>query len=195
MSKAMLVTLPFVLLLLDFWPLARYERSTWYSLLREKIPLFSSCSRVPDDVLRSADRWRRRKARGRPGGVATGERCCVLLRYIGKAAWPTDLAALYPFVAPINAAYVVFAIVTLLAASIGAFAVRSRRPYLTVGWFWYVGTLCPRHRLVQVGFQAMADRYMYIPLIGLLLGVTWMASELSTPIPARRVTSQVLHRQ
>ena len=189
MSKAMLVTLPFVLLLLDFWPLARYERSTWYSLLREKIPLFLvvlSASlttffvqRTVGAVARLADvtvEWRLANA------------VVSYVRYIGKAAWPADLAALYPFVAPINAAYVVFAIVTLLAASIGAFAVRSRRPYLTVGWFWYVGTLVPVIGLVQVGFQAMADRYMYIPLIGLLLGVTWMASELSTPIPARRVT-------
>ena len=109
------------------------------------------------------------------------------LRYVGKALWPTELAALYPFVGPPDPMYVVLASVALIALTIGAFMVRSRRPYLAVGWFWYVGTLVPVIGIVQVGAQSIADRYTYIPLIGLFIAATWGVTELVATLPARRV--------
>jgi Flp pilus assembly protein TadD len=124
---------------------------------------------------------------GVPLGLQLANALLSYVRYIGKAIWPVGLASLYPFPTAIEQWKVVAAIIVLVAASIGALAARKRHPYLTVGWFWYVGTLVPVIGFVQVGYHAMADRYTYIPYIGLFIVVAWGASELSAAWPARRV--------
>lgn len=188
LSKPMLVTLPFVLLLIDFWPLARHERTPWRSLVREKIPLFAlSLAASITTFLVQRHSGAVSELVVVPIGWRVANAIVAYMRYVGKAIWPGDLAALYPFVAPLDTAFVGLAIVFLVSVSIAAFAARSRRPYLTIGWFWYLGTLVPVIGLVQVGYQSMADRYTYIPLIGLFMAAAWAAGELSVALPARRV--------
>jgi len=188
MAKPMLVTLPFVLLLLDLWPLARHERTTWYALVREKIPLMAlalALSMVT--FLAQQHAGAVQQLLGVPLGFRVANALVSYIRYIGKAIWPTGLAALYPFPESLDGWKVVGAVIALAAASIVAIRARARRPYLTVGWFWYLGTLVPVIGFVQVGYQAMADRYTYIPLIGLFIVVAWGANELSAAWPSRRV--------
>jgi Flp pilus assembly protein TadD len=188
MAKPMLVTLPFILLLLDLWPLARRERHSWYVLVREKIPLFVlaiALSAVTYLAQRGAG------AASQLAGVSRGLQIAnafvSYVRYLGKAVWPSGLASLYPFPTTIDGWKLIAAVVLLLAASIGAVVAKQRRPYVTVGWFWYLGTLVPVIGLVQVGYHAMADRYTYIPFIGLFIIVAWGATELSAQWRAQRV--------
>jgi tetratricopeptide (TPR) repeat protein len=188
MSKAMLVTLPFVLLLLDLWPLARYERTTWYALVREKIPLIGLAAALSVvTFLAQQHAGAVHQLVGVPLGSRVANGFVSYVRYIANTLWPTRLGALYPFPESLDAWKVVLTLVALAAASIAAIASRARRPYLTVGWFWYLGTLVPVIGFVQVGYQAMADRYTYIPLIGIFIVVAWGANELSAAWPARRV--------
>ena len=188
MSKPMVVTLPFVLLLLDLWPLARHERTHWNALVREKIPLI-----VLALVLSAVTFFAQQRAgavqqlAGVPVGLRIANALVSYFRYIGKAVWPSGLAALYPFPQSLNPWELVGAVSALSATSILAIGARERRPYVTVGWLWYLGTLVPVIGFVQVGYQAMADRYTYIPLIGLFIVVVWGANELSAALPARRV--------
>ena len=183
MSKPMLVTLPLVLLLLDYWPLGRFSpggsktrvsRSNW-KLVREKMPLFamSAASSVITYV-----------AQQKSGAIGEIEAFSVKARvmnaavsyvsYIGKMVWPSRLSAIYPHpgdALPIWKA--VTAAVILAAICVLVIRAGRRHPYLPVGWFWYVLTLIPVIGLVQVGGQAMADRYTYIPLIGLFIMIAW----------------------
>jgi Flp pilus assembly protein TadD len=189
MSKPMLVTLPFVLLLLDVWPLGRAERVGWYPLVRQKLPLFGLV------LANSVTTFLAQKYTGAvsnliavPLSARIANAFLSYVRYIGKAIWPTKLAALYPFQGPIDILPVVLAAVALIGVTIAVFVVRSRRPYLAVGWFWYLGTLVPVIGLVQVGHQAMADRYTYIPLIGVFVAVAWGANDLLATWPGRRAT-------
>lgn len=179
MAKPMVVTLPFVLLLLDVWPLHRLElrRGWWASarpLVREKVPLFamSIASSVITFVVQ------------RQGGtVASGVRLPLIERlgnaliayvsYIGKTLWPSHLAAYYPYPRVVPAVWVLVCALLLVAASVGAILAGRRHPYLLVGWLWYLGTLIPAIGIVQVGTQSMADRYTYIPLIGVFIVIAW----------------------
>ncbi len=178
MSKPTLVTLPFVLLLLDVWPLRRLggsrapgreRRLALRRALLEKMPLFA-LSAVFSAVTFLAQRS--------GGTVASLERLPVPVRvanalvsyasYLAKAFWPTRLAIFHPHAeASIPLAVVTPAALLLLALTLGAWHTRRRRPYLAVGWLWFLGTLFPVIGLVQVGSQAMADRYMYLPIVGL----------------------------
>jgi tetratricopeptide (TPR) repeat protein len=178
MAKPMLVTLPLVLLLLDFWPLGRSQRMGWGRLVLEKLPplALSAASGVLTLIAQQAG-----------GAVATLE--CVpfalrlqnalisILAYIGKMFWPTDLAFFYPFrhEIPLWQPVAAGAAVALLTAF--ALSQARRRPYLAVGWFWYVITLMPVIGIVQVGGQALADRFTYVPLIGIFMAVAWAAAE------------------
>lgn len=193
MSKPMLVTLPFVLLLLDFWPLARRERMSWPALVGEKLPLFALALAASVVTLLAQ---RRGGAVSElvtvPIGWRISNAIVSYVRYIGKSVWPIDLATLYPFAAPFDRPAVVLAFAFLVGASIGAVIVRKRAPYVTVGWFWFAGTLVPVIGLVQVGYQAMADRYTYIPLIGLSVAAVWTIDELLASWSVRRIVSQGL---
>jgi len=183
MAKPMLVTLPFVLLLLDYWPLHRLETMKWPWLrlaLLEKIPfLFLT---IFSCILTYM-------AQTQGGAVQTTEAVSLPVRlanalisyiaYIGKTIWPVSLSVLYPH--PGSAALWQIAGSALLIVAVTVFVIWKAKkvPYLATGWLWYVGTLVPVIGVVQVGVQAMADRYTYIPLIGLFMAVAWGAADLS----------------
>jgi tetratricopeptide (TPR) repeat protein len=187
MSKPMLVTLPFVLLLLDYWPLDRFslkrgEAGSKYSLpylLIEKAPLFAmtlvSC--IVTFVIQ------------KKGGAMEWEKYGLLIRlanasisylqYINKMIWPTRLAVFYPHPNQnVSILYAIVSVVFLLAVTILIFRFAKERRYLVVGWLWYLGTLVPVIGLIQVGAQAMADRYTYIPLTGLFIIIAWGLPDL-----------------
>ncbi len=224
MAKPMLVTLPFVLLLLDFWPLKRFEKqesaqeihtevkkpvsanrrkgkssrkytvqTTWGEgkpadhkyqwalirpLLREKLPLFALAglssivtfiAQQKGGAVESMEAF--------PLGVRIGNTFVSYIVYIGKMIWPANLAVLYPHPGPsplwqsAGGALVVVAMTAICTMT------AKRFPYLAVGWFWFVGTLVPVIGIVQIGGQGWADRYTYIPLIGLFIMVAWGVPE------------------
>ena len=197
MSKPMIVTLPFVLLLFDFWPLLRFQSmldkkeipaSKIISyLIREKIPLF---------VLAAISCLITFFVQQHGGAVSSIEALSLKARvanaivsytsYIGKMIWPLNLAILYPL-REWHPGQVVMSGLLLLFLSILAVRVWRRFPYLTIGWLWYLGTMVPVIGLVQVGSQSMADRYTYIPIIGLFIIVAWGMSDISAKLPGRRI--------
>jgi protein O-mannosyl-transferase len=195
MSKPMLVTLPFVLLLMDYWPLERLQadaqaagvnsktktkkQSPLY-LIAEKVPLFllAAISSVITFIVQqkggATDIFHRFSFASRLANAAIS-----YIVYIQKMVWPSALAPFYPHPADkVSFAFAIAAAILILATSI--FAVRFGKDfkYLPVGWFWYMGTLVPVIGLIQVGDQACADRYSYIPMIGLIIIVIWMVPQL-----------------
>jgi tetratricopeptide (TPR) repeat protein len=177
MAKSMLVTLPFVLLLLDYWPLGRL-RAPIRPLVQEKIPFFA---------LAALASWVSFLAQRHGGAVAPltlvplGARLANVpvsyVRYIAKTIWPAHLAVLYleelhwsPWI--VIASCVLLILVTLLVIGRG-----RAQPYLPVGWFWFLGTLVPVIGLIQIGEQSIADRYHYLPGIGLSIMFIWAAAE------------------
>ena len=186
-SKPMLVTLPFVLLLLDYWPLGRWKEAGFAKLLREKLPLFP---------LVIASSWITLLVQAQGGAVKSFEDFSLGVRamnaivaygaYLWKAAWPRDLTFLYLHPGAAPAAWKVFlAGLLLLAVTFLVFLERSRKPYLLVGWLWYLGTLVPVSGLVQVGAQSMADRYTYVPLIGIFVMASWGTADALYPSSGR----------
>lgn len=182
MAKPMLVTLPFLLLLLDYWPLKRFQFgriSGIRRLILEKTPFLalSAASSIITWIVQQ-----------HAGAVAPFTVFPVILRvanalvsyvtYIGKMIWPFELAVLYPHPLSLPWWHVAGAFVLLALISFLVFRTVRERPYFAVGWLWYIGTLVPVIGLVQVGGQAMADRYSYIPLIGLFIAITWASSDL-----------------
>ena len=173
MSKPMVVTLPVVLLLLDWWPLGRFDLAGARRLVIEKVPLFA---------MAGAEAVATTIVQRRVGAVAGLEALPIGARvtngtvsyvvYLWKTIWPTHLAAFYPF-RTYSPWIVAVAGVALVAATVGAFMVRHRAPYIFVGWLWYLITLAPVIGLTQAGEQARADRFMYVPMIGLLIAAAW----------------------
>ena len=180
MAKPMLVTLPFVLLLLDFWPLRRAAAPwAWRRLIVEKVPLLAlatASSLVTLLVQQSAGAIKGLDLLPLSRRLATAVLACVW--YAAKVVWPTGLAALYPYPAPVPSWQALGAFAVLAAVSVIVLRGASRHPYLPVGWFWFIGTLVPVLGLVQVGSQPWADRYTYIPAIGLFIVVAWGAVDL-----------------
>ena len=189
MAKPMVVTLPFVLLLLDYWPLNRFKAGQTnnhtgkpdlgLALLRlvyEKIPLFVLAG-LSCGVTFMAQK--KGEALGlldvHPLTMREANAVASYVKYIQKLIWPHDLAILYPYPEVITAGQVLAGWAVLGCITFLAVRYCKRLPWLFVGWFWYVGTLVPVIGLVQVGVQAMADRYTYIPFIGLFLILTWGA--------------------
>jgi Flp pilus assembly protein TadD len=180
MSKPMLVTTPFVLLLLDYWPLERYKRSTWTSLIVEKIPLLilaiGSCAltfisqKIGGAMEPTTDVIIK---------LRVENALISYVRYIGKLFYPLHLAALYPRPAAWPIEEVTRAGLFLVAISVSVFLVRRSFPYLVVGWFWFLGTMIPVIGLVQVGVQSIADRYTYLPTIGLTVAGVWGVCDLT----------------
>ncbi|HUK14019.1 MAG TPA: tetratricopeptide repeat protein [Thermoanaerobaculaceae bacterium] len=190
MAKPMLVTLPFVLLLLDLWPLRRLPAtdqgslSAWRARVREKMPLFALAAASSVITLLVQRRGGSVVPLDRmPLGFRLENAAVSAVAYVVKMLWPSSLAALYPLPASIPGWQVAAATLFLAGASLAAVLQVRRRPYLFVGWFWYVGMLVPVIGLVQVGGQARADRYTYLPLIGLFIAVAWLIPEL--PLPER----------
>ena len=192
MSKPMLVTLPFVLLLLDYWPLGRItdQRShpghQFLSLLVEKIPLIA-LSAVSSFVTFVAQR----------GAIGWTEQLPMLARinnalvtyviYVRQMFWPANLAVFYPH--PENRLppwEISLALAVLIGITVAAVILRKKAPYYIMGWFWYLGMLVPVIGLVQVGWQGHADRYTYLPQIGLYIAGTWAVADLTASWRRRR---------
>ncbi len=182
MSKPMLVTLPFVLLLLDVWPLKRADLAsppatllkTAGGLIREKIPFFvltilisvvTVWAQSKDGVIASADAI--------PFSARLANAAVSYASYLLKTFWPTNLAVYYPydFALPWGSVALAAAVVGIVTAAVLFKA--GALPFLPVGWFWYLGTLIPVIGFVQVGSQAMADRYTYLPSIGIAIMLAW----------------------
>lgn len=183
MSKPMVVTLPFVLLLLDYWPLNRLDiKNKWqiYHLIIEKIPFFilaAVSSVVTFIVQRSAGAVREIEVV--PFMTRAANAVISYVKYIEKMFVPARLAAFYPYPAKIPPVWqILAAALLLLLITILVIRLAARYKYLLVGWFWYLGTLVPVIGLVLVGDQAMADRYTYVPLTGLFIIIAWTANDL-----------------
>jgi len=196
LCKPQVITFPFLLCLLDYWPLYRISapvvvppstktlpppRLGWGWLILEKVPLLP---------LSAASALVTMKAQSAGGTVKSLSLYSLPLRlesvliayvrYLGKAVWPAKLAALYPHPTELYPMWQVGAATALLVL-VTVFALRaSDQRYLAVGWLWFMGSLVPMIGLVQVGAQAMADRYAYIPFIGLFVMLTWLVAEWST---------------
>jgi tetratricopeptide (TPR) repeat protein len=195
MSKPMVVTLPFVLLLLDFWPLNRLQLQSSgrvvANLIFEKLPFFALAatgSIVTFLIQKSGGAVWSSAVLPFHARVANALLACV--RYLSKTFWPADLAIIYPYPRhwPLMA---VMGAALLLAICSGLILWRARQnPYLPAGWFWFLGTLVPAIGLVQVGSQSMADRYMYIPSVGLFIMLVWGVDDfLNRDFRWRRITT------
>ncbi|MBX3413003.1 MAG: tetratricopeptide repeat protein [Pirellulales bacterium] len=199
LAKPMLVTLPAVLLLLDYWPLGRLSldgnrwRGSWRRLVLEKAPLFflsALSSIITYKVQNTSGAVRHFTHLTIDDRIAN----CLMAYagYLGQMVWPLKLAAFYPHPGKYlltRPEYLVkssVALVVIVAATALAVWLRRTRPYLAVGWFWYLGTLVPVIGIVQVGSQSMADRYTYIPLIGIFVAVAWGVPDLLARVPAHR---------
>jgi len=212
MSKPMLVTLPFVLLLLDFWPLGRLQgdgsvfntdasdpkavgdgnkNRSGVGLIIEKTPLFILSAASVCATLYA--QW---------SGIAPLESLPVSTRmsnafvsyisYMGKMICPHDLAIFYPYPETIPSWHVGGAVLLLILITAIAVRLRRRNPYVIVGWLWYLGTLVPVVGFVQVGYQSMADRYTYLPMIGLFIAIAWIVPDLLAGWRFRRIALTTL---
>ncbi|MGB9588257.1 MAG: tetratricopeptide repeat protein, partial [Armatimonadota bacterium] len=193
MSKPVLVTLPFALLLLDYWPLARlfacmdgsHTRCVaWSKAIVEKIPLFILVllSSVVTYIVQQRGHAMSSSAI-LPFATRLENAFVSYLRYMYKAACPHSLAIFYPYPKDgLPAWLAVLSVFVLLVLTVLAFRLSSWKRYVRVGWLWFLGTLVPMLGIVQVGAQAMADRYAYIPLIGLFIIVAWGVPDMLTPI-------------
>ncbi len=180
MSKATVLTLPFLLLLLDCWPLRRFPASTRRHLLFEKLPFFAAGALV---ALVSVYGQKHLGALPNVLQVPLGDRLAnamlSFMRYLAQTFWPTRLTPYYPYPLSFPLGPVVGAAFVGLAASVLMLWAGRRQPYLAVGWLWYVITLLPVIGLVQVGGHSRADRYTYLPLIGLFLLVVWASYDFT----------------
>jgi len=192
MAKPMLITLPFVLVLLDYWPLERihfHERSRRGGAKPDLKPLFASVrEKIPFFALSIASSIVTYYIQQRAGVVASSDHLPLSYRvgnavvafagYVRKTILPTDLAMFYPHPGPALPSWqIAAAALGIVLCSLFVWRQRLRRPYLVIGWLWFLGTLVPVIGLVQVGLQSMADRYMYIPLIGLAVMAAWGVPE------------------
>lgn len=203
MAKPMLVTLPFVLLLLDFWPLARLgftntdhrisDKQVAGVLVFEKIPLFAISAAWCVLALSFEQRG---------GSVASLEHFPVKVRianalvsyikYLGKMIWPQHLAVFYPHTGTVGTGHVLLSVIMLIFVSFMVIRAARRFPYLVTGWFWFLGTLVPVIGLVQIGSQSMADRYTYIPLVGLFIVASWGIYDVTAQWRSQRMVLTVL---
>ena len=207
MAKPMWIMLPFALLILDYWPLGRFRggpsavvgagaapnaanRHSPLELVREKFPLFAIggiATLVTYAVQSAGNNTAAHSAVGTmPLVLRISNAIVSYVQYLGKTLWPAELSPLYPHPfmagsggAPWSVAETLAAAALLLVITAVAIRLRSRRPYALVGWLWFVGTLLPVIGFIQIGMQGMADRYTYIPLIGLFVAFVWAAGDLA----------------
>lgn len=210
MAKPMVVTLPFALLLLDYWPLERLklghsadtpalnetnqQKKSVLWLITEKIPMLalSAFSCVMTIIAQKSE-----------GSVIALERIPLnyrianvftsYIRYIGKLFWPNRLPIYYsdPNVNLLDFKVIACAVLLILITAISVYTAR-RRKYVIVGWLWYIGTLVPMIGLVQVGLQAMANRYMYISILGLLIIIAWLVKDIVVKWPRLKIVVIIL---
>jgi protein O-mannosyl-transferase len=183
----MLVTLLCALLLLDVWPLRRHETVAWRRLVWEKAPLFLLSIASSASTLAAA---KFSGALTSAGSLSLAERLAnavtVYPRYLANLFWPAKLAVLYPIEARISVVDVAGSAVLLGGLTFAAWVLRKRLPHLLAGWLWFLGVLVPVTSVFQVGSQAMADRFAYIPQLGIFWTVVWSVRAL--PRPALRWT-------
>lgn len=179
MSKPMLVTLPLTLLILDRWPLKREEKPG--KLILEKLPLFGAAAVSCVITYIAQDRGGAVQASDTLAfGVRAANAVAASIAYLWKTVWPACLAMPYPH--PENTLpmwMVAGSGLLLILISLFAYVNRARRPWVAAGWMWYLMTLIPVIGLVQVGMQAMADRYTYVPLIGIFFAAVWCIPEIA----------------
>jgi tetratricopeptide (TPR) repeat protein len=191
LAKPMLVTLPFILLLLDFWPLQRFPLSAFrFPLLREKWPFF---------LLAAISCVITFRAQKEGEAVVSLEHVPLLYRlenapvavvnYLAKLFWPVDLCVIYPLPDKIPALQIFGSLAVLLLGSLAAWRARTTKPYLLFGWLWFLGTLVPVIGLVQVGGQAFADRYTYLPAIGFFIAVVFLLQDFSAKLQTPKIIS------
>ncbi len=188
LSKPTLVTFPFLLLVLDWWPLGRWRcsadgpgalrhRATG-ALILEKVPFFLGSVTMSvvaiiaqGEAIATVDAF--------PLKVRLANAAIAYLKYLYKAVWPAKLAVFYPMPQEgINFLHAGLAATILLAITAGALLLWRRQPYLPVGWLWFLGTMVPMIGLVQLGQQQLADRYAYFPFVGLYVAVAWFAADV-----------------
>ena len=203
MAKPMLVTLPFLLLLLDYWPLGRLQLGQAMAapsktrpvplraLVLEKLPMivlsvaFSVVAFVAQgDAVTSLKKC--------PLSVRLANVPLSYVRYLKKMFWPDDLAIFYPHPLSIRFLLVLAALCFLALVTIWVVSNGKRQPYLLVGWLWYLGSLVPVIGIIQLGAQAIADRYTYVPLIGLFIIIAWVLSDIQSLQVARIATAAVV---
>lgn len=188
MCKPVLVTLPCVLLLLDFWPLQRTDFTkpklcvaTLAPLFLEKLPFFVlSAASSAITMIAHEGLGMMKPIYSPPLDLRIENAVVSYVRYLGKAFWPTKLAVCYPHPGmwPFEKVFSSF-LVLLMVSGLVIWGIR-RRPYLLVGWLWFLGVLVPAIGLVQAGVQSMADRFAYVPIIGLFIFVVWGISDLAS---------------
>lgn len=217
MAKPMLVTLPFLLLLLDWWPLARLQQtatpaapaarrrkgrpaparpagpgllSRAWPLVREKLPLLALA--IASSIVTVIVQQRGGAVstlQTFPFGLRLQNAVVSVVAYLGSALWPRGLTVLYPFPESVPGWQVAGALAVLGAVSLIAYRLSSRQPYVCVGWLWYLVMLVPVAGLVQVGLQARADRYTYLPLTGIFIMVAWGGAALVERRPVLRAVA------
>ena len=188
MAKPMLVTLPLLLFLLDYWPLARNQKAGlgWRKSIAEKIPLFF-LSLVAAVATLIAQRTTVNYSEELPLAWRIGNAVLSYVAYIGQMIWPARLAVFYPHVADrLSPWQVALAVVLLGGITALVFLWRRQRPYLLVGWLWYLVALFPVIGFIQVGLQGRADRYSYLPQIGLYIALTWALADSALRSNRRR---------
>ena len=207
MAKPMVVTLPFVLLLLDYWPLKRIRFAKWTSrnkpqshnpenTIRQKAILSLVVEKIPFFALSVVLSVVTFMAQQKLGSIGTTEAFSISQRvanalvsytsYIGKMIYPSRLAVLYPFPTNLPVWKPALSILTLAVLTVSIICLTRQKRYLAVGWLWFIGTLVPVIGLIQVGSQAMADRYTYLPSVGFFIMVAWGAAELTYKQPYRK---------
>jgi protein O-mannosyl-transferase len=193
LSKSMLVTLPFVLILLDYWPMARFGnlkgRQWFFKTISDKAPLIAiSAVFCVVTYLAQAHGEAVQDIVTLPFGSRISNALMSYVRYIGKVFYPTPLAVLYPLdMNGYSWAEIGGCLAILLVVTAVVILERHRHRFLLTGWLWYLGTLVPVIGLVQVGAQSMADRYMYLPGIGIYIIIVWLAGEVASKLHLPKV--------
>ena len=190
LSKPMAVTLPCVLMLLDYWPLERFRISDlgfrkssvarMWPLIREKIP-FALLSAVVSFITSQVQQGAMAELKVLTLPMRAANMFLSYCEYLKQTFWPLNLGVVYPYNPKPSSMAVAFAVTIVLGVLVVAWLWRERRPWLLGGWLWFLGTLVPAIGIVQVGIQAHADRYTYLPSIGLLTLVVWALADLIRP--------------
>jgi Tfp pilus assembly protein PilF len=186
MAKPMLVTLPAVLLLLDYWPLARLGSAPLRRIVMEKLPLVALSAASCAITLRTATGTGAVQGLARvPLEPRIASAVVAHVEYLIDMFWPAKLVVLYPFEMKIPPGTVFAAAGVLIAITVASISLRGRLPNLIVGWLWFLGVLFPVNGLVSIGELSRADRYTYFPMIGVLLMVIWSIPAARTKLAAR----------
>lgn len=193
MAKPMLVTFPVLLLVLDYWPLSRFRDQSCYALVREKIPFLLPVLSLSVLTVLAQKSVGAIMDRALPARIYSAFDAYVV--YLRKFFVPTDLASFYPYL-PISPARALLAALLLISVSLWVWRCRRRCPWFIAGWLWFLGLLIPVIGIISVGAQAYADRYAYLPAVGVCIMVVWLFAGLSEmagiPSWARTMTSAVV---